>query len=261
MSRKARMASLLALESRVRARIAQRIRGLLRRLIAFFARLLRKATARTGLELLSQPDVYSVLRTLIEAAKAVIVALIRAVYGAAARVGRTSAGEDLARFGHHIAGKMPNLGRAADTLADSATRAFDQILLSITDDIRDAYDGVSGRQASAARVLTVQSAIRRNIQALGRRSTATGSYATYQGATDAQLRTYEQYQDINPAIRLRKRWHATLGACERCQALDGHVIDVTGVFPSDEGYAVDVAGPLTGPPLHPSCRCDVTLDV
>lgn len=258
MNRKARAAALLALESRVRARISRRIRGLLRRLTAYFARLVRDAAVISGLSLFALPDVYRVLKALLDAAKTFIIAIIKAAYLAATRVGRKAALNELAEFGHQDDGTAPRLGRNVDILSDDAGRAFDQTLLDLQDSIRDAYDGVEGTNGGtvrAARVLTVQAAIQRDMKRLGKRVNASGAYATYQGATDAQLDAYEHYSVINPAIRLHKRWSAEPDACDDCRDLDGTVIDITGTFTGDTAYGI-----LTGPPLHPSCRCELTLD-
>lgn len=46
----------------------------------------------------------------------------------------------------------------------------------------------------------------------------------------------------------RKKWIVGAGCCERCQRLQGIVVDLDDHFPNGGG---------DGPPLHPHCRCDV----
>lgn len=47
----------------------------------------------------------------------------------------------------------------------------------------------------------------------------------------------------------QKEWLAAPDCCDECQAMDGDVVPLDGLFGSDGGVA--------GPPLHPNCRCDV----
>jgi hypothetical protein len=50
----------------------------------------------------------------------------------------------------------------------------------------------------------------------------------------------------------RKQWIAQEEACPVCAELDGEMVELDGLFSND-------AGEFTGPPLHPSCRCNVVL--
>ena len=50
----------------------------------------------------------------------------------------------------------------------------------------------------------------------------------------------------------KRRWLATYGACERCQALNGKSASLTGAYGGEIGF---------GPPLHPSCRCTEVLEI
>lgn len=68
------------------------------------------------------------------------------------------------------------------------------------------------------------------------------------------------------AKRLVKEWVNDPGSniCEECDALDGQRVNAYSMFrltDVDQPRAFDYfGGEVEGPPLHPSCRCDVMID-
>jgi hypothetical protein len=50
----------------------------------------------------------------------------------------------------------------------------------------------------------------------------------------------------------KKLWVAQDEACPVCEGLDGETVELDGLFAVDEGE-------INGPPVHPSCRCNVVL--
>ena len=50
--------------------------------------------------------------------------------------------------------------------------------------------------------------------------------------------------------RAVQQWHAEPGACPKCEPLDDQTAPIGGQFPGEGG---------DGPPLHPACRCTLTM--
>lgn len=67
------------------------------------------------------------------------------------------------------------------------------------------------------------------------------AYADVQGNLDA-------YQ-ISGVVE-SKEWITGAGCCDLCDELDGDVIPLDDTFSTEDG-------PISGPPYHPNCRCDI----
>lgn len=261
----AHSAALLALEKRIRAQIASQVDGIVTKVGAKMAALIRAHDFGTAGELLSNQELHTSLTGALNRAQARVEVVTRTGYLSGARLAKIVAAKELAELGHTAPTSMPDLGGYLDAVIGDVRAAFSNVLFDTHTAVRLAYDGVSGDGAQAARVLTTNAALKRVVGGLSVRLNAAGSAALHRGFTDTQLALYEHYQDINPFIGLRKRWQVTsTNPCPSCRELDGTEIPIDAQFDHDAGTApgkrsLPVYRDLSGPPRHPNCRCRLIL--
>lgn len=256
--------ALLAVESRVRGDVADALAKILVAWAALVAAVITAGRVRTGTELLSRSDVHGGLTRSLTALKGTVTSTVRGGYTAAAQLAAIRASRDLKKLGHDTPSTVPDLGTALSTIEADINTAFAQAMTDVQNSVRDAFDGVQGDSPTAARVLTVDQAVKQAVARLRQRLDAAAAVAVHRGSRDAQLAAFREFEQVNPYIGLRKRWRVTaVDPCGMCRALDGSIVGVDAEFDreanSGSGRLRGVYGDLLGPPRHPNCRCQLEL--
>lgn len=257
--------ALLALEQQVQAKIAAQVATISSHLSAYLGSVTRAGTHPTATDMLSRPDVHSAITAVLEGARTKISEVIEGGFTAAASLGRLTTAAELHGLGYRPPLQAPASSGYVESVIADVTRAFHTALPDIQNQVRAAYDGVTGDAAPAARVLTVNQAITGAVTRLSGRLVAAGTVAVNRGYTDAQLSLYSDYATTHTGT-VAKRWKVTsANPCAACAALDGSTVIISQPF--DHTATVDplAANPgvyrdLQGPPRHPNCRCRLVAD-
>lgn len=262
--------ALVAIESRIRAEIVEALEALATSYLAIIAAVLFNPPGtrhKTGTELLSQSDVHKRLVDALTTARENLEPTIAGGYTAGAHLARIRATRQLKKLGHEVPADLNLDSAVLDDLLDDVQTAFTDAQTDMQNGVRDAFDGVTGDDASkvtAARHLTIRAAVRRVIARLRQRINAAAAVGVHRGARDTQQAIFQEFRQVNPYIRLRKRWKVTASdPCGMCAALDGTIVDIDAEFDHEANSGTErtrpVFGDLLGPPRHPNCRCQVEL--
>ena len=89
-------------------------------------------------------------------------------------------------------------------------------------------------------------------------ATLEDNYAFSSARSDMIARTETAYADVQgnldaykvSGVVESKEWITGAGCCDLCDELDGETIPLDDTFATEDGA-------IQGPPLHPSCRCDL----
>lgn len=263
----ARALALLAIEMRVRAATTEASEQAITAFAAYLTAVITQAPVGSGLELMSRADVHQALTMTLAAAQRKIQAAVDSGYTAASAAAKAAVTRELKALGHRVPTRLPDLGATQGRLAADVQAAIGTTQTLIQNLVREAFDGVTGTDpaaVTAARALATNAAVKRAATDLSRRITGAASVCVYAGSRDTQLALYRQFSQINPYIRLRKRWQVTAAdPCPMCAALDGTEVGLTAEFDhtltDDASTAKAVWRDLQGPPRHPHCRCQLRL--
>lgn len=255
--------ALLAVEQRVRERIASRVDRLAARVSRHIAKAVVTVEHTSALDLLSDPDVHDTLEELIVAARADVTKLVRGAYGAAASLAAASAGRDL---GTKIS--VPaDLGEYLDSVLDDVSRAFFRFDTDLRTMVTAAHDGITGPGAARLRASAAKAAVVRAGHGLWIRTDAAGTVVVHRGFEDTTLAVFDRIARDSPGVVFTKTWRVTSdNPCPVCAALDGttvpagHEFDHTATTKPD-AYTAGVYHDLQSPPRHPNCRCRLVVTV
>ncbi len=258
--------ALLALEVRARAEAAEQTEKATTGYAGYLAAVILAAEQVDGTTLLSRADLHQALTMLLGAARRNVIAILTAAYTAATEVARAATVKQLSDLGHDVPTELGDLGSTLTALLLDVDRAFGNAQTEIQNGVRAAFDGVTGDDPSAARVLATHAALRRAAATLRSRLSASMSTAVHQGARDAQTAIFANYAGMHSYVRVRKRWAVqSTDPCGMCAALDGTEVGVEEEFDrtaTSEGTKLrPVYLDLQGPPRHPNCRCQIELVV
>lgn len=258
--------ALLALEKGIRKQIAGQLDTFVTKFGAQLAVAVRDGKYATAGELISDKTLHAALTSALKRIEERTTVVTRTGYASAARLARIVTAKQLKALGHDAPTALPDLGGFIDSVLADVRSAFGSALFDLQDDLRAAFDGVTGDGATPARVLTTNAALKRAARRLAVRANAAGVTALHRGFSDAQLAMYGRYQDINPFTTLRKRWQVQAAdPCLECAALDGTSVPIGYEFDRDAAAtptrrALPVYRDLHGPPRHPNCRCRLVLE-
>lgn len=256
--------ALVALEARIREEIEAGIEAVFETAIGLLLVAVAAGSILTGAELFSLPMVYKGLKNAFARGKEKMSNSIESGYAAGAQIALTKAQRDMKKIGHEVSSTMPNLGSAVEVLTSDLDLAFEQAFLDLQNSVREAFDGVQGDNATAARMLVMNKAAERVASRLVHRAQATAGVAVHRGASDAQNAIYDNFINVNPYVTVRKRWRVTASdPCAMCSALHGAEVNVRTEFDHNAGGDSKDWRPvwrnLQGPPRHPNCRCQLEL--
>lgn len=256
--------ALVAVEARVQQQIEDDVQQALETIASLLIIAMAVGVVVTGTELLSRRDVHSGSVRAWDSARASTRSVVQAGYDAGGQVALAKARRDMKAVGHEVPPELPQLGGAIDQILADIDSAYGHAQTDLQNTVRDAFDGVQGPDADAARKLTVRKAVEQAGARLAQRLRAAGATAVYQGSSDAQNAIYDNFVKTNPYIRVRKVWRATASdPCAMCEALDGTSVDVGMQFDHEAGSDSRDWRPvwrdLLGPPRHPHCRCQLEL--
>lgn len=257
--------ALVAVEARVQQQIEDDVQTALEAIGSILLIAMSLGLIATGTELLSRPDVHAGSVGAWDKARGSTRTVVEAGYDAGAQVAFVKARRDMKALGHEVPPELPPLDRGAiaQILADIDT-AYGHAQTDMQNTVREAFDGVQGDDAEAARKLTVRKAVEKVGGRLAQRLQAAGSTAVHQGSTDAQNAIFAAFTETNPFIKVRKVWRVTSSEpCAMCEALDGTSVPVDADFDHQAGSDSKdwrvVWRDLQGPPRHPHCRCQLEL--
>lgn len=252
--------ALIALEEQVRTRVQTLVYGAA--VVIAAAAVAAAATAPlTGIALLSIATFHTRLTTTLDAARARIRDVITSAYQAAAETTRTKLQADLGDLP-----PLPELGTALDTILRDVDTAIGNTQADLQNNIRAAYDGITGPEPIAARIIAVRMAVINTTAKLADRTGKAAATAVHRASTDTQQAMYDHYQTTTGTPGLMKRWRTTSNnPCGMCHALNGTVVGINAEFDhaatTDDKDLRPIWRNLSGPPRHPNCRCQIELVV
>lgn len=258
--------ALLAVEVRARAAIVEQIEKALTNYAGYLAAVIADTDITNGTALLSRADLHQALTMLLGAAQRNVSDSIRTAYTAAVQVARTETVATMNALGHEVGDDLGDLGGTLAALLLDIQNAFGHAQTELQNNIRDAFDGVTGTDPKAARTVATNQAVRNAMARLRLRAVTTGTTAVHQGARDAQTAVFRRYSDMHGYATVKKRWIVTSKTpCGMCAALHGTVADLNDEFDrtaTRDGTPLRrVYLDLQGPPRHPNCRCQIELVV
>ena len=127
---------------------------------------------------------------------------------------------------------------AKERSADLVTNISESTRGMLRSDVSDALESGASNDQLAATLEENYAFSSSRAEVIARTETA---YADVQG----NLKAYEASGVVD-----QLEWMTGAGCCELCDQLDGDVIDLGETFDTEDG-------PITAPPYHPNCRCDV----
>lgn len=251
----------------IEARVQQQVEDDVEQALAAITVLLLLGIAAgviSGTELLSRKDVATGTRRAWDTAKASSRTTVNAGYEAASQLALTRAQRDMQAVGHEVPSTLPDLGGTLDQILRDVDTAYGHAETDLGNTVRDAFDGVSGPDAEAARKLVVAKAVEQAGNRLSQRLGAAAATAVHQGSSDTQQAIWDEFTMINPYVKVVKVWRVTAAdPCGMCAALDGTRVAVRDEFDYQAGADTKdfrtVWRNLLGPPRHPHCRCQLEL--
>jgi hypothetical protein len=161
---------------------------------------------------------------------------------------------------------MPELGDTIDRLLSDVDTMFGHAQSNVHNSIADAFDGVSGPNARAGRIVVINQAVKASAARISQRAQASAAVAVHAGSNEALRAIFDRYQTQYGVPGLMKRWRVmATDPCGMCRELDGTMVGINGEFDhnateNDKDYR-RVWRNLLGPPRHPNCRCQLELVV
>lgn len=257
--------ALITLESRVRQEVEDDITAAFKAIAAtaVVAASAAPAPVMTGIALVSMASLHHAITSKLFAARENVAASIEAGYSAAAQLAHTKLAAEF-DDNYHVGGTLPELGDNIDRLLTDVDTMFGHAHTDIRDNIIAAYDGITGDDPTAARVVAVKQSLTDSEARLHQRAQAAATVAVHKGANDAQQAIFTQYQTDTHVTGLLKRWVTTSNEpCGMCRALNGTTVGVNADFDAaattlDKDWRQPWRGMQT-PPRHPNCRCQLQL--
>jgi hypothetical protein len=253
--------ALLAVEKRVRERIAARVDRLATRAAVYIAKAITTVEHTSALDLLSLPEIADTIDELVTAAEADVSRLVSGAYAAAASLAAASAGRQL-----RTKITVPDgLGGYLGSVLDDVHRAFYRFQAETRALVTAAHDGITGPGAPKARAAAAKAAVLRAGHGLWVRTDAAGAVVVHRGFEDATLAIFARIAEDSPHLAVTKTWQVTsVKPCPACAALDGttlpagHEFDHTATT-KPQARTPGVYHDLQSPPRHPNCRCRLVL--
>lgn len=221
-------------------------------------------TVLTGLALLSLPAFHNTLTSALDKARHDIADTVETAYVTGAQIAKTKVAADLADLGYTVPTGLPELPDTTGSILRDVDAMLGYAQTDLQNNIRLAFDGISGDDPTAARLIAIRQAIENARLRYTQRTQAAATTALYRGSTDAQEAIFSEYQNTTGHAGLLKRWRTTsTDPCGMCKALNGTTVGINAEFDHQATTnAKDyrrVWRNLSGPPRHPNCRCQLEL--